>query len=38
MPRASVALASHVNGGVPDTGRFGGSCTVLAVNGSPLCR
>src|SRR5262245_48536979 len=34
---ASAALSNHSNGGLP-LGLFLGTCTVLAVNGSPLWR
>ena len=36
--RASVALCSQVNGGLPVVGRPAGTCVVRAVSGSPLCR
>ncbi len=35
---ASVALSSHVNGGLPLAGLPAGTCVVRAVSGSPLCR
>jgi hypothetical protein len=36
--RASIALCSHVNGGLPVLGRPAGTCVVRAVSGSPLWR